>query len=117
LGDTKTRIRDGISLTVIECRGQALSPKSEQVKALDLSGRHGGSNQAPRYDLRIVYNWPLNLLTFGWWERRKQRRFIEWSESGAYKVWPFFSVLEYRRTLASPLCLTGGVGPNPSVSV
>lgn len=46
----------------------------------------------------FIYNWPLNLLTLGWWERRKARRVAEWERHGDASVWPFLSRQEFDDT-------------------
>lgn len=43
----------------------------------------------PEYSLIQIVNWPLNLLTLGWWERRKSIRRREFEESGDVTAWPF----------------------------
>jgi len=43
----------------------------------------------PEYSFNQIVNWPLNLLTFGWWERRKRRRLNEFEEAGEIDAWPF----------------------------
>ena len=51
--------------------------------------------------IRTVF-WPMNLLTFGWWERRKQKRFEEFTMAGEFSVWPFVSRADYEQALAKP---------------
>lgn len=43
----------------------------------------------PEYSFPQIVNWPLNLLTFRWWERRKRRRLNEFQEAGDIDAWPF----------------------------
>ncbi|MEM7164425.1 MAG: hypothetical protein AAF581_03120 [Planctomycetota bacterium] len=38
-----------------------------------------------------LIDWPLNLLTLGWWERRERERVAAWERSGDVNVWPFLS--------------------------
>jgi hypothetical protein len=56
----------------------------------------------PEYDFRQVVNWPMNALTFGWWEREKQKRFEQFTHAGDYSVWPFVSHADYEQALANP---------------
>src|SRR5262249_10627471 len=43
----------------------------------------------PEYSFIQSVNWPLNLLTFGWWERCKAVRRREFQEAGDFAAWPF----------------------------
>lgn len=56
----------------------------------------------PEFTFKQVVNWPMNLITFGWWERCKQRRFEEFATAGDFSVWPFVSRTDYERALARP---------------
>lgn len=60
----------------------------------------------PDYNFAQVVNWPMNILTFGRWERRKQKRFELFAEAGDFAVWPFLSRGEYECLLAQPKYLT-----------
>ena len=40
----------------------------------------------PDYSPSQIYNWFFNLLTFGWWERRKQGTFNKFKRSGNFRV-------------------------------
>ncbi len=56
----------------------------------------------PSFSFMQIYNWPLNLLTLGWWERRKSRRLDAFKRTGHFKVWPFFATDEFKRALRNP---------------
>ena len=56
----------------------------------------------PEFNFLQVVNWPMNLLTFGSWERRKEERFKSFKTAGDYNVWPFVSRAEYQQALAQP---------------
>ena len=43
----------------------------------------------PRFSFDQIVNWPMNLLTFGWWERAKARKFSEFMAARDFSVWPF----------------------------
>ncbi len=60
----------------------------------------------PEHSLMQIINWPLNLLTFGWWERRKQRRWVEYQEAGDISVWPFTSKAELEEVRKAPRLLS-----------
>ena len=45
----------------------------------------------PEYSFNQIVNWPMNLVTFGWWERWKKRKWEEFLEAGDYSAWPFCS--------------------------
>jgi len=54
-----------------------------------------------------IYNWLCNVLTFGWWERRKAERLRLWQQHGDHSVWPFHSYAEYDAACARPRFLAG----------
>jgi hypothetical protein len=54
-----------------------------------------------------IYNWLFNILTLGWWERRKANRLEEWQRHGDSAVWPFHSRAEYDAACARPQFLVG----------
>lgn len=56
----------------------------------------------PKYRFIQIYNWPMNLLTLGWWERRKEDNFKKFMASGEYEYWPFMSEVEYKKSLNNP---------------
>ncbi len=64
----------------------------------------------PEYSFLQIVNWPLDLLTFGWRERRKKRRWREFREAGDFAVWPFVERAELDRARARPLLLAGRAG-------
>ena len=67
----------------------------------------------------IEYTWPtsysfiqvhsdlMNLLTLGWWERRKDREFAAFAQTGDFNVWPFHSAAEYESTTREPRFFVG----------
>jgi hypothetical protein len=56
----------------------------------------------PRYSFMRIVNSPLNLLTFGWWERRERQQFDEFMAAGDFSVWPFVSRKDYEAALQNP---------------
>jgi hypothetical protein len=61
----------------------------------------------PQFSFIQIVNWPMNLLTFGWWEWRKQRRFDEFMSAGDFSVWPFVAKQDYDTALNHPRYLAG----------
>ena len=61
----------------------------------------------PQYSFVQIVNWPMNLLTLGWWERRKERRRAEFRAAGEYMAWPFVRVSDLKGALASPRYFRG----------
>ena len=59
------------------------------------------------WDRFPIYNWPLNLLTLGWWEQRKARLLRDWERHGDVDVWPFLTRSEYSAACAEPRLLVG----------
>jgi hypothetical protein len=53
----------------------------------------------PDYSLFQIHNWPMNLLTFGWWEKRKERRLNQFKGAGDFEMWPFISRSSFERAL------------------
>lgn len=49
-----------------------------------------------------IVNWLMNLLTFGWWERRKKERFDQFMTAGDFSVWPFVTRRDYEAVLKQP---------------
>jgi hypothetical protein len=61
----------------------------------------------PEFSFLQIVNSTMNLLTFGWWERRKQRRFEEFMAAGDFSVWPFVARQDYDAALERPRYLSG----------
>jgi len=61
----------------------------------------------PEYSFIGIYNWPMNLLTFGWWEARKRRRWEEFLKAGDFCVWPFLHKTELEEAIKRPTLLSG----------
>lgn len=61
----------------------------------------------PEYSFIGIVNWPMNLLTLGWWERRKQARWAQFLEAGEYEAWPFSSRQDVLHETARPRLLAG----------
>ncbi len=59
----------------------------------------------PEYSLLQIFNWPLNLITFGWWERMKKRKWEQFEECGDIDVWPFCSRSELEEVIKKPKLL------------
>jgi hypothetical protein len=59
------------------------------------------------WDRFPIYNWPLNLLTLGWWERRKEGLLRDWEAHGDVRVWPFLTKSELDAARARPRFLVG----------
>ena len=54
-----------------------------------------------------IYNSLLNILTFGWWERRKELQLKAWEQYGDISVWPFIEKEELNEACKQPYFLTG----------
>ncbi|MEA3207697.1 MAG: hypothetical protein QOE70_754 [Chthoniobacter sp.] len=65
----------------------------------------------PDFDFMQIVNWPINVLTFGWWERRKGKRFCEFTAAGDFDVWPFASHADHERALEQPRLLANRAAP------
>lgn len=61
----------------------------------------------PNYSLAQIRNWPLNLITFGWWERRKRVRRNEFKQAGDFAAWPFLTLAGRAAAASRPRYLTG----------
>lgn len=61
----------------------------------------------PEYNLLRIVNWPLNLLTFGWWEKMKERKWQQFLDAGDAEVWPFCNKEQVERVLRKPKLLAG----------
>lgn len=60
----------------------------------------------PQLSFIQIVNWPLNLLTLGWWEQRKRRRLDEFMAAGDFSVWPFVAKQDYDAALRHPRYLS-----------
>jgi hypothetical protein len=61
----------------------------------------------PHFSFMQIVNWPMDLLTFGWWQKRKNRRFDEFTKAGDFTVWPFVVRKDYDTALGHPRYLSG----------
>lgn len=43
----------------------------------------------PEYKRAGLVDGPMNILTFGWWERHKNQRWLQYQAAGDIAVWPF----------------------------
>lgn len=59
----------------------------------------------PEYSFLQIINVPMNILTFGWWERIKKRKWEQFVEAGDIRVWPFCSKDELKAILEHPKLL------------
>jgi hypothetical protein len=63
----------------------------------------------PDYSLGQIFNWPLNLLTLGWWERRKKVRREEFKQAGDFAAWPFLAMADLADSASRPRYFAGRV--------
>ena len=56
----------------------------------------------PEYSFLQIVNWPLNILTLGWWEKHKAHRWQQFLEAGDFDAWPFCARSELEKAAASP---------------
>jgi hypothetical protein len=61
----------------------------------------------PEYSFDQIVNWPMNWITFGWWERNKARVFEEFMLAGDFSVWPFTKEQEFLHWLSRPRFFRG----------
>jgi hypothetical protein len=61
----------------------------------------------PDYSFIQIINWPLNLLTFGWWEHRKNVRRKEFEQAGDFTAWPFIATTDLDDAAQRPRYLVG----------
>ena len=63
----------------------------------------------PIYPLgeRPIFNWPMNILTFGRWETKKQSLSEEWMGHGDFLVWPFHNRRDFNVIKRKPRLLVG----------
>lgn len=60
----------------------------------------------PEYSFMQIVNWPMNILTFGWWEKMKEKRWQEFQEAGDHEAWPFSSKEELEKFRRKPKLLS-----------
>ena len=65
----------------------------------------------PEYSFIQIVNWPMNLITLGWWEKMKRRRWEQYLEAGDFSVWPFCSKQELARVRRNPKLLSSSRDP------
>lgn len=88
--------------------GHAIGREGKKVIARWIVFLHGDSEYLwPDYSFRQIVNWPFNLLTLGWWERRKEHRRKEFEEAGDFAVWPFVRTADLNDALNRPKFLAG----------
>lgn len=61
----------------------------------------------PHFSFLQIVNWPMNILTIGLWESRKQKRLDEFITAGDFSVWPFISRQDYEGSLEHPRFFAG----------
>ena len=61
----------------------------------------------PDYSFVQTYNRPFNILTLGWWELQKKKKFDEFMAAGDFSVWPFLSKQDYEASLEHPRFFAG----------
>ena len=61
----------------------------------------------PDYDFFQIVNWPMNVLTLGWWERRKRQRFAQFQGTGHWEVWPFVRTVDFEAARQEARLLSG----------
>ncbi len=69
----------------------------------------------PEYSFIQVKNWPMNILTFGWWERSKARVWSEFLEGGDFAVWPFCCSDQLEKAMRRPRLLAGALHKTRSI--
>ena len=86
----------------------ALTPDARRLVARWVLFLHSDRQYRwPPFSFMQIHNWPVNVLTLGWWERRKRRRFEAFQRAGHFNVWPFLTTVEYKEALAKPRFLRG----------
>ena len=94
------------------CQHRAIGKHHLPKPARDEIGRwilflHSNLNYTwPQYDFRQIMNSPMNLLTFGRWEKRKRQKFEEFMAAGDFSVWPFATRQNYDAALERPRYLS-----------
>lgn len=66
----------------------------------------------PEYSFMQIVNWPMNLLTLGWWERSKKRKWEQFLEAGEFDAWPFSSRQELLKAASRPRLLAKSHNPS-----
>ena len=61
----------------------------------------------PDYSFIQIINWPLNLLTLGWWERCKNVRRQEFEQAGDFAAWSFIAMTDLDEEAQKPRYLSG----------
>ena len=61
----------------------------------------------PDYSFFQANDWLMNLLTFGWWERRKESQLNQFKAAGDFNVWPFINRASFDSAVNNPTLLTG----------
>jgi len=61
----------------------------------------------PEYSFTQIVNWPMNILTFGWWEKAKSRKWNQFLRAGDFDVWPFCRRADCERASKRPRFLAG----------
>jgi hypothetical protein len=61
----------------------------------------------PQYSFIQIVNWPMNLVTFGWWERMKRKRWEQFLEAGDFTAWPFCRRGDLEAVARRPKLLAG----------
>jgi hypothetical protein len=59
------------------------------------------------YSFMQIHNALMSLLTFGWWERRKERAFAAFARLGDFDVWPFRTRADYQIAIRRPRFFAG----------
>jgi hypothetical protein len=61
----------------------------------------------PEYSFIQFINWPMNLITFGWWGPMKKRKWEQFLEAGDFSVWPFAAKQALEKVRRDPHMLRG----------
>jgi hypothetical protein len=62
----------------------------------------------PDYHFIPAIDWPMSVLTLGWWSRRKKRQLQQYNAAGDIAVWPFATRADYEYALAHPKLFAKG---------
>ncbi|MCK4871635.1 MAG: hypothetical protein KAS72_02810 [Phycisphaerales bacterium] len=66
----------------------------------------------PEYSFIQIANWPMNFITFGWWEKMKRKKWEQFLEAGNFEAWPFCSKDELQRIVKKPKLLANRESQN-----